>query len=84
MVGVPLTITTDYTRIGKLQYLTDSGNLPVLDTEYGADVVTRLLISPDALAGFVRKLNEATGGQVLIEEAAPVTYILADGQPVFL
>lgn len=84
LIGIPLTITTDYTGIGKLQYLTGSENLPIIDTEYGADVVTRLLVSPETLGGFIKKLNEATAGQVLIEEADPVTYILVDGQPVFL
>lgn len=84
MVGVPLNITTDYAGIGRLQYLTANENLPVLHTEYGADVVTRVMVAPEKLPDFLKKLNEATAGQVLVEEEEAVSYILADNQVISL
>ncbi len=73
--AVPVTVQTDYTGIGKLLYLTAAENLPVLETEYAANVTARVLVPPESLSGFRKKLLEATAGQVQISCGDPVIFV---------
>ena len=42
--GIVLQITTDYTGIGKIQYIAGERSLPILDSEYTDRVVLKLLV----------------------------------------
>ena len=42
--GICLTVTTDYTGIGKIQYIAGERGIPVLDSEYTDKVIMKLLI----------------------------------------
>ena len=45
--GISLKVTTDYTGIGKIQYIAGERQIPILDSEYTDKVVLKLLV-PDA------------------------------------
>ena len=60
--GIALKITTDYTGLGKIQYIAGERNIPVLDSEYTDKVVMKLLV-PVQDVGSVRKaITEGTNG----------------------
>lgn len=82
--GVPTTVYTDYNGVGKLLYLTGSQSIPVLETEYTDQVVSRLLIPPDRFDAFTKAMQEATGGTARFEAEDPVYYVLQGDQVVFL
>lgn len=42
--GISLKITTDYTGIGKIQYIAGERQIPILDSEYTDKVVLKLLV----------------------------------------
>lgn len=67
-------VTTDYNSIGKLQYLADQYNIPILGTEYTDKVVCTLLTDDMQQSSLSRKMLEATSGQVKIEILGEVLY----------
>ena len=42
--GISLQVTTDYTGIGKIQYIAGERSLPILDSEYTDKVVLKLIV----------------------------------------
>lgn len=72
--GQKLTIRTDYNGIGKIQYITATGQIPVLDTRY-TDIVEMDVIAPTEKAGsFCSQITEATGGKAKILQGDPAEY----------
>lgn len=61
--GIKLSITTDYTGIGKLQYICSGMNLPILESIYTDIVTTVILILPEEIHEFTDKITEATNGR---------------------
>ena len=60
--GIPVLIDTDYTGIGKLQYLTASQQITVLETLYEDRVKLKVLLEPDSLKRFRSEVMDATSG----------------------
>jgi len=52
--GISMEVVTDYTGIGKIQYIAGEQKLPILDSEYTDRVVLHLLVPADQIA-FVEK-----------------------------
>lgn len=73
--AVSVTVQTDYAGVGKLLYLTAAEDLPVPETDYGAQVTARVLVPPEALSGFRKKLLEATAGQARLTCGDPVVFV---------
>ena len=65
--GKKVSVTCDYNGLGKLQYIAGQMKLPVLDTEYTDQVVSRLMLPEEDADAFMKRLTEATGGKALIE-----------------
>lgn len=63
---VPFLITTNYTDLGKIQYLLGSEKIPILDSEYGENVVLRTEIYIDDVERMEKALIEATAARVKI------------------
>lgn len=61
--GMLVEIAVDYAGIGKLQYLTASEKITVLDTEYTDAVRMRVLLEPDRLNRFRGAVMDVTGGR---------------------
>ncbi len=66
--GKKLLIGTDYTGLGKIQYILAQRNLSILDTQYTECVNLEVLV-PIGQIGMVRaEITEGTNGQAVIEE----------------
>ncbi|MDE6433832.1 MAG: YigZ family protein [Lachnospiraceae bacterium] len=63
---VPFLITTNYTDLGKIQYLLGNEKIPILDSEYGENVVLRTEIYIDDVERMEKALIEATAARVKI------------------
>ncbi len=78
--GQTLTIRTDYSGLGKIQYLAADLHIPVLDTQY-TDVVELTVVMPDGQAeAFRKKVTEATSAAAELIPGEAVEYIEASGQ----
>ena len=78
-----LTVQTDYTGLGKIQYILGEENITVLDSEYTDQVVLTLLVPVDAVKPLMAKLTEGTNGRCVIERAEKLYYGLLGKEIVF-
>ena len=53
-------VVTDYTGIGKIQYIAGEQKLPILDSEYTDRVVLHLLVPADQIAFVEKAITEGT------------------------
>ncbi|MCM1157519.1 MAG: YigZ family protein [Bacteroidales bacterium] len=60
---VPVTVTTDYTDLGKVQYLFGSEGIEISDSEYGEKVILHVEIFIDDVERMKKALTEATAGR---------------------
>lgn len=72
--GIPVDIVTDYTGLGKLQYMTASRQLIVLDTLYEDQVRMKILLEPAELASFHSEVMDATSGNALWQEQEEIYF----------
>ena len=77
--GRRLLINTDYSGLGKLQYLAGERGIPVLDTEYTEEVLVTVFVTPDTEDSFCKALLDQTLGKARItpQETGYIAY--ADG-----
>lgn len=66
--GCKLKISTDYTGLGKIQYLLAQRNLSILNTEYTDYVNMEVLCPMKSLEIIKAEITEGTNGQARIEE----------------
>lgn len=78
--GCRMMITTDYTGLGKIQYLLASANITTLDTEYTEDVCIHAMVPSHQLAALQNDITQATSGQAKIELGEKVEYAVLDGE----
>ncbi len=78
--GKQLKITTDYTGLGKIQYIAGTLGLTTLSTEFTDIVILTLLIPPSLLPSVTKKVQEATNGKAELEELDDVYYGMNDNQ----
>ena len=82
--GVKLHIATDYTGLGKIQYILAQRNLKVLDTEY-TDKVDIYVLVPESMQREVQDaLVEGTNGQVKMQVIQDCYFAEIDGVPTVL
>lgn len=65
--GYRLKIKTDYTGLGKIQYLLAQRGIEIEDSEYAENVVLTIVIPKDDEQGLIKELTEATNAQAEIE-----------------
>ena len=83
MYGVRMEIQSDYTGIGKIQYLLASGQIPVLDTRYTDQVVTEVLV-PNGQADRMRsESTEGTIGRAKMRETEELYFAVLDGEIIY-
>lgn len=78
--GNLLRIDTDYTDLGKIQYLAGENGLAIVDTEYSDKVVMHMLVSLDEEARIRKALTEATGGRAAAEKEKETWFAEIDGK----
>ena len=78
--GFKLKITTDYTGLGKIQYILGERGIPVLDSSYTEKVELTALV-PEALwPALEEELTDGTNGKAVLEEAGKCFYGDIDGK----
>lgn len=82
-LGKELHIHTDYTGIGKLQYLFAQQGINVIDTEYAADVTVKAMIPIEELESVEKAITEQTNGQAGIDWKDERYYALKDKEILF-
>ena len=69
---VPMTLHTNYTDFGKIQYLLASEEIPIIDSEYGENVCVHVEIFVDDADKVKKKLIEVTAARIEIDEGEAV------------
>ena len=78
--GICLTVTTDYTGIGKIQYIAGERGIPVLGSEYTDKVVMKLLIPSEDVDSVQKAVTEGTNGRAIMEKEKELYFSTVDGQ----
>jgi uncharacterized YigZ family protein len=78
--GISLKVTTDYSGIGKIQYIAGERGLSTLDSEYTDKVVLRLLVPMDMEGQVCKAITEGTSGRAQMEKEKELYFAEADGQ----
>ena len=78
--GICLTVTTDYTGIGKIQYIAGERGIPVLGSEYTDKVVMKLLIPSEDVDNVQKAVTEGTNGRAGLEKDAELYFAKVNGE----
>lgn len=78
--GAVLFIRTDYTGIGRLQYLFAQEKITVMDTAYEADVLVKAVIPENDKKRIEKTIIEQTNGTAKLELGDEVTFAEYDGE----
>ncbi|MBQ9155709.1 MAG: YigZ family protein [Eubacterium sp.] len=78
--GVKMRLRTDYTDLGKIQYILAQNNVSTVDTEYTDQVALTALFAQDEEDRIKKLLTEATSGRVVMEELCELYFASADGE----
>ncbi|MBS5132070.1 MAG: YigZ family protein [Lachnospiraceae bacterium] len=82
--GVKLKIETDYTGLGKIQYLLGEMGIRTLDSQYTDHVELDVLVPETMLERVKAELVEGTNGQAKLEEGANCWFADVNGEMVIL
>lgn len=80
--GKKVVIKTDYSGIGKLQYIAAQMELAVIDTRYSEDVEIELAVSDAERETIVKKVTETLSGRVQINIDSDIYFAVIDGEPI--
>lgn len=78
--GIALEVTTDYSGIGKLQYIAGERGLPILDSEYTDKVVLQILTPAEETAAVKKAITEGTNGRARIQRGKELYFAMLDGE----
>ena len=78
--GIKLEITTEYTGLGKIQYILAEKGMTVLDTLYTDKVEVTVLVPSRELEGLKAAIMEGTNGRVRMEEGETCYYAEIEGK----
>ena len=73
---------TDYTGLGKLQYLFASENITLEETEYAENVTIHAVIPEDSTESIIKKITEATNGTAKTEWGDDIVFAECDQQVI--
>ena len=80
--GSRLIIHTDYTGLGKLQYLFGQQSTAILNTTYEADVTLTILVPAEQKESLPKEITELTNGSVQMEWGDDCVYALIEKEVV--
>ena len=78
--GVRLRICSNYSDVGKLQYLIAQNQIPLLSSSYTDQVLMEALVPSELLSSFLSSVTDGTGGRVCPEKEGTVLYALLDDE----
>ena len=82
--GLKLELHSDYTDIGKIQYLMGQRQIPTLSSSYTDSVTLEALVPTEDVAAFCDAVTEATAGKTELIRGDVCPYALLDGQVLLL
>lgn len=80
MYGQKFSIETDYTGLGKIQYILGQRGLTILDSIYTDKVVLEVLLPEDEIKGVLDEIREGTNGQAKMEKQEECYFANIDGE----
>lgn len=78
--GISLEVTTDYTGIGKIQYIAGERKLPILDSEYTDKVILKLLVPAGDVGSVQKAITEGTNGRAGMQKEKDLYFAVLDGE----
>lgn len=69
---VPLAITTNYTDLGKIQYILGNMGIEVKDSSYAENVMLYVEVFVDDIERVKKELIETTAARVVLEQETPI------------
>lgn len=78
--GILLQVTTDYTGIGKIQYIAGERSIPILESEYTEKVVMKLLVPVQDENAVRKAITESTNGRAGLEKDQELYYAVINGE----
>lgn len=80
MHGQKIVIQTDYTGLGKIQYILGQRGLTILDSIYTDKVELQVLLPEDVIKGVMAEITEGTNGQAVMELQEECYFAKIDGE----
>lgn len=77
--GYKLQILTDYTGLGKIQYILAQRGLKILDSVYTEQVAISVFIPQEELSGVMAEITEGTNGRAEMEIGTECYFAEVDG-----
>lgn len=78
--GYKLHIATDYTGLGKIQYILGQRGLTILSSEYTERVQMEVLLPVEELEPVMAEITEGTNGQAALEKGEACWFAKIDGE----
>lgn len=78
--GHKIAVQTDYTGLGKIQYILGQRGLTILNTEYTDRVALEVLLPEAEVKSIVAEITEGTNGQAIIEILEECYFANIDGR----
>lgn len=78
--GIELLVTTEYTNVGKIQYLAAQMGIHELESEYADKVYLKYLAAAGQSESFINKITEATSAAAKTEQIKTLYYGILDKQ----
>ncbi len=82
--GVKLRISTDYTGVGKIQYILGQRGIRVLDSVYSDKVELEILVPQKEKESVQAEITEGTNGRVSMCEGDACWFADIDGKPTII
>lgn len=80
--GVCLQLETDYTGVGKIQYILGQRGLTITNSEYTDKVTIEILVPKEEIVSLKEEITEGTSGRTKYLEETEVFYAFAGKEPV--
>lgn len=80
--GIRVKIDTEYTDLGKIQYILAQNQVTVENTEYTDKVEIQALFPEEEKETLKKVLTEGTGGRINMEEGEEVYYAVTQGEVI--
>lgn len=75
---IPLQIVTNYTDLGKIQYILGNEGIAIQDSEYGENVILNTEVFVDKVEHLKKTLTEATAARTVFKQGDSVFSIVKD------
>ena len=82
--GIKLEICTDYTGLGKIQYILGQRGIRILNSEYTDAVRLEVLLEDEAKESVKKEITEGTSGQARLLETKSCWFTEIDGIPTVM